>query len=130
MHRSACRVSGSTNAHDAKHEDEAEEGATPEGSKKTPIDQRMTWFLSNCGDQQCRHCDVIGEVNQCVRQGPRHIARVANDPASHDYSEYRENEVSDPHEGYSCTESKVQSTVADRPSHSFLLRKLNELVLL
>src|SRR6202040_4277844 len=89
MHRSACETSGSMNAHDAEHEYEAEEGATTKGHKKAPIDQRMAWFLRNGDDQQCRHCDVIGEVNQSVRQRPRQIARVANDPATQDYCKYR-----------------------------------------
>jgi hypothetical protein len=51
------------NAHDAEHEDEAEEGATTKGNKEAPIDQRVSWFLCNCDDQQCRHCDVVGEMN-------------------------------------------------------------------
>src|ERR1700733_1987378 len=99
MHRSACETSGSTNAHDAEHENEAEEGSTTKSNKKAPIDQRMTWFLCNGDDQQCRHSDVIGEVNQGVRQHPRQIARIANDPAGHDHCKYREDKVSDPHRG-------------------------------
>jgi hypothetical protein len=39
MHRSASEASGSTDAHDPKHEEEAEEGASTEGNKKAPIDQ-------------------------------------------------------------------------------------------
>src|SRR5215469_4814496 len=81
MHRSACETSRSMNAHDAEHEGEAEEGAATEGNKKAPINQRMTRFLCNRDDQQRRHCDVIGEMNQCVRQRPRHIAGIATIPA-------------------------------------------------
>src|SRR5271156_1211011 len=97
MHRSACKTSRSTNAHDAEHEEEAEKGATTKGNKKAPIDQRMTWFLCNGDDQQCRHRDVIGEVNQRVRQRPRQIARIANDPASQDHRKYRKDKISDLH---------------------------------
>jgi len=80
-------------------EEEAQEGAATKGNKKTPTDQRMTWLLCNGDDQQCRHCDVVGEVNQAVRQRPRQIARIANDPASHDHCKYRENKVSNLHRG-------------------------------
>jgi len=99
MHGSACETSGSTNAHDAEHENEAEEGSTTKSNKKAPIDQRMTWFLRNGDDQQRRHCDVVGEVNQAVRQRPRQIARVPNDPASQDHCKHRKDKVSDPHRG-------------------------------
>jgi hypothetical protein len=89
MHGSAGESSGTMNAHDAEDEAEAEEGATTKGNKKAPIDQRTTGFLRNGDDQQCRHCDVIGEVNQCVRQRPRQIARVADDPATEDHCKDR-----------------------------------------
>src|SRR5689334_16707219 len=86
-------------APDAEDEDEAQEGATTEGNKKAPIDQRMTWFLCNCDNQQCRHCDVVGEVDQCVRQRPRQITRVANDASSYDHSKHRQDKVSNLHAG-------------------------------
>ena len=100
MHRSAGEAAGSTNAHDAEDEDEAEEGASAKGNKKTPIDQRVAWFLGNDDDQQCRHCDVVGEVNQCVGQGARQIAGIANDPSSYDHCEYGEDKVGYPHRGF------------------------------
>src|SRR5262249_8016721 len=63
---------------------------------KAPVDQRTARLLRNGDDQKRRHCDVVGEMNEGVRQASRQVARIANNPSGQDHCKYRQYEVSYP----------------------------------
>jgi hypothetical protein len=80
-----------------KDDGEAQERAATKGNEEAPREQRSRRLLRDRHNQERRHGDVIGEVDQGVGQITRDITQGAGEPSGHDYREHGQDEIGDLH---------------------------------
>ena len=84
-------------ARDDEDERKAQKRAAAEGDQKTPRQKGTRGLLRNGHNEQRRHRDVIGEMDQRVGQVARYIAQKTGGPAGDDHRKHGQNEICDVH---------------------------------
>ncbi len=80
-----------------KDDREAHEGAAAERNQEAPCEEGSRRLMRDRDDQERRHRDVIGEVDQGVAEVAGDISQIAGEPSGHDHREHRQDEIGDLH---------------------------------